>query len=57
MLPYRRLQLRSLIRASERNEGVTKERELIARNGIWTGWMGFAGWLMITIGALDSSRV
>ena len=25
----------------------------MARNSSWTGWIGFAGWLMIIIGTLD----
>jgi hypothetical protein len=25
----------------------------MARNSSWAGWIGFAGWLMIIIGALD----
>ena len=25
----------------------------MARNSTWTGWIGFAGWLMIIIGTLD----
>ena len=31
----------------------TRKGALMARNTRWTGWIGFAGWLMIIIGGLD----